>query len=110
MSDYTIKRLDEIQLFEPAFYAAKRELGATAFGVNVLKMPAGWDGYPDHDHGEDGQEEVYVLVEGSARLRIGGEEHELTPISLVRVAAGTKRKWLPGDAGATIVAVGGVPA
>lgn len=109
MSDWTIKRLDEIQFFEPAFYAANRELGATAFALNVLKMPAGWQDYPDHDHSENGQEEVYVLVEGSARLQVGGEEHELEPITIVRVAAGTKRKWLPGTAGATIIAVGGAP-
>lgn len=110
MADVTVKKLDELAFFEPAFYqAGKKGLEATAFGINILKLPPGWEDYPHHDHAEQGQEEVYVVVEGSGKLVVGDEEWELEPIALARVGPTTKRKWIPGDQGLTLVAVGGIP-
>src|SRR5438093_820067 len=39
----------------------RRALGARAFGFNHITLPAGAEGH-EHDHAEDGQEEVYVVV------------------------------------------------
>jgi uncharacterized cupin superfamily protein len=110
VSDVVVKRLGELESsLGGGFGHAARTLGVTSFGMNVLRMPPGYVEYPEHDETKSGQEEVYVVVRGSARLVAGGEEHELTPLAFARVAAGVRRKWIAGDEGATIVAVGGVP-
>jgi mannose-6-phosphate isomerase-like protein (cupin superfamily) len=113
MTDVTVKRIDDLDSYPgpPAkqfFYAAKG-LGVTAWGMNVLRLPAAWDGYPDHDHAKDGQEEVYVVLEGSATLHAAGESFDLSRGILARVGPGQKRKIVPGPSGVTILAIGGTP-
>ena len=116
MMDVTVKQIDQIEPYKGPnvlagiqFKPAGRELGVTAWGMNVLKLESGVTTYPEHDHGKDGQEEVYILLEGSATLRVGEQEWSLQPGMLVRVGSGVRRKWLPGDKGATLLAIGGTP-
>lgn len=75
----------------------RSELGLSAFGVNVIDMPPGYEHYPDHDHADDGQEEVYVVLDGSATMQAGEEQFELTPGTIARVGAGQSRKLVPGE-------------
>jgi hypothetical protein len=42
-------------------------------------------------------------------MDIDGEQVTIDPETLVRVPAGTKRKVLPGDKGARLLVIGGVP-
>jgi uncharacterized membrane protein len=70
-------------------------------------MPANWAGYPEHDHARDGQEEVYVVLRGSAQLQAGDQSWRLEPGTLVRVGPGQKRKITPGGDGVTLLALGG---
>lgn len=109
MPDVTVKTFDELDGYEGRFLYAARGLGVTAWGMNVVRMPANWDGYPLHDHAADGQEEVFVVLEGSATLEAGDESWELFPGNLARVGAAEKRRIVPGGEGATILAIGGTP-
>jgi mannose-6-phosphate isomerase-like protein (cupin superfamily) len=109
MADVTVKRIDEFEDYGGQFFYAAKGLGVTAWGMNVEKLPAGWAEYPNHDHAEQGQEEVYVVLEGSATLTAGDETWELTPGTLARVGPEQKRQIVPGDQGATILAIGGIP-
>src|SRR5262249_16316535 len=109
MADVTVKRLEEFEGYANQFLYAGSGLGVTAFGMNVLRLPPRWADYPDHEHGRDGQEEVYVVLTGEARLTAGGESGDLVPGVLARVGATQKRKIVPGPAGATILALGGTP-
>jgi uncharacterized cupin superfamily protein len=109
MTDVTVKRLDELESHAGQFLYAGKGLGVTAFGVNVQRLPANWDGYPEHDHAEDGQEEVYVVLEGSATLTADGEVWDLDTGTIVRVGAEQKRKLVPGNWGVTLLAIGGIP-
>lgn len=104
MADYSVCRLDEIE--GTGFKGVRAALGGTAFGINVLEFPAGYMDYPEHDHSEDQQEEVYVPLEGSGEIDIEGERVALEPGVFVRVAPGTKRKVLPGPDGLKFLAVG----
>ena len=84
MADVTVKTIDEMEgIFGGMVRRARAELGVTSFGMQVLTLPAGWDGYPDHHHGPDAQdpnqEEVYIPVSGSATLLADGAEYELVP-------------------------------
>jgi mannose-6-phosphate isomerase-like protein (cupin superfamily) len=109
MADVTFKRFDELDSHEGLFLYARKGLGVTAWGMNVLRLPAGWDGYPEHDHAGDGQEEAYIVLEGSAELSAGGETWSLEPGTLARVGAEQKRKVVPGPQGVTMVVIGGTP-
>jgi mannose-6-phosphate isomerase-like protein (cupin superfamily) len=91
------------------FRSAGKELGITAWGMNVLEIDSDCIGYPEHDHHLDGQEEVYVVLKGSATMSAGGKELFLRTGSLVRVGPDTRRKILPGPAGVTLLAIGGTP-
>jgi uncharacterized cupin superfamily protein len=109
MADVTIKRIDELESARGQFFHAARGLGVTSFGMSVQKLPAGWDGYPEHDHAEEGQEEVYFVLEGSVTLQAEHESFELVPGMLARVAPTQARKLIPGGEGVTLMALGGTP-
>jgi mannose-6-phosphate isomerase-like protein (cupin superfamily) len=109
MADVTVKRVDELENRGGRFFMAGKGLGVTAWGMNVEKFPANFDEYPEHEHSKDGQEEVYVVLEGTAMLRADGESFELQPGTLARVGAGQKRKLVPGGEGVTLLAIGGIP-
>jgi quercetin dioxygenase-like cupin family protein len=110
MADVTVKRTEE---FEPTFRGgmlkARSGLGVTAFGMQVLRFPPNADRYPEHDHAHDGQEEVYIVLDGRATLHAGGEEYALEPGVYARVGPGEPRKLATADEGATILALGGIP-
>ena len=109
MADVTFKRFEEFDSYEGKFLYAGRGLGVTSWGMNILQMAPDWAGYPDHDHAKEGQEEVYMILQGSAQLTAGGESWDLVPGTVIRVGAAQKRKIVPGPKGATILALGGAP-
>jgi quercetin dioxygenase-like cupin family protein len=75
----------------------------------VIELQPNVTGYPEHDHAKDGQEEVYVLLRGSATLHGDGQEWRLEPGVLARVGPGQRRKIVPGAEGAVILAIGATP-
>ena len=110
MSDYTAKRISDMEAgFGGGFVKARAEFGATAFGMQVIQMPPDYGDYPDHDHAESGQEEVYLTLSGSGRMEIGGETLEMDPETMIRVAADVKRKVFSGPQGLRMLIVGGTP-
>jgi mannose-6-phosphate isomerase-like protein (cupin superfamily) len=110
MADYAVKRIDEMEaVYRGAFKRARAELGASAFGLQVIDMPPGADQYPEHDHAEDGQEEIYAVLRGSGEIEIDGKRHAINADTLARVASGTSRKVYAGPDGIRILIVGGVP-
>ncbi|MFB6103254.1 MAG: cupin domain-containing protein [Haloplanus sp.] len=66
-------------------------LDCSNLGVSVLDVDAGWSGKP-HDHAGDGQEEVYVLVEGAATATVGDESVSLSAGDALRVDPETTRR------------------
>ena len=110
MSSYTVKRIDEMQTSSGgAIRLARAELGVASFGMQVEEFPPNFDRYPEHSHSEDGQEEVYVVLRGSAEIEIEGERFPLDPETIVRVGPGVSRRIFPGEQGVRILALGAVP-
>jgi len=110
MADYTAKKISDMQAgFGGGFIKARAELGVTAFGLQVIAMPPNYDDYPEHDHANDGQEEVYAVLEGSGWMDVAGERVELDGGTLVRVASGTNRKVHAGPQGIRMLVIGGCP-
>jgi uncharacterized cupin superfamily protein len=111
MADVTVKKFDEMESYkdEGRFVYAGRSLGVSAWGMNLENFPPAWDGYPEHDHADDGQEEVFIVLKGSATLHAEGETWTLAPGMLARVGPTTKRKIVPGAEGVTMLVLGGTP-
>lgn len=110
MAGHAVKRIDDMEaVYGGAFKRVRAELGVESFGIQVIDMPPNFDGYPEHDHAEDGQEEVFVALRGGGEIEIDGERYPLDPDHIARVASGVKRKVWPGEQGIRMLIVGGVP-
>jgi len=110
MSSYTVKRIDEMDAaFGGGMRLARAALGVSSFGMQVEEFPPNFDQYPEHSHDEDGQEEVYVVLRGSAEIEIEGERIALDPETIVRVGPGVSRRLFAGPEGVRLLALGGVP-
>jgi mannose-6-phosphate isomerase-like protein (cupin superfamily) len=110
MAGYAVRRIDDMEgAYGGAFKRARAELGVSSFGMQVLDLPPGLEQYPDHDHSEDGQEEVYLALRGGGEIEIAGERHRLDPDTMVRVGPGVSRKIWPGPEGVRVLAIGGCP-
>jgi len=110
MADYTAKKLDDMEAaFGGGFVKARAELGVTSFGIQVIRLPADSRDYPEHDHNEDGQEEVYLALGGSGWLDIEGERVDLDRDVLVRVGSAARRKVYSGPDGLSVLVLGGAP-
>ena len=110
MGDYTAKRIGDMEaVFRGSFKRVRAELGVEAFGIQVIDMPPRLDAYPEHDHAESGQEEVFVVLRGSGEIEIDGERVPIDPETIVRVGPAARRKLWPGDEGLRVLALGGVP-
>ena len=110
MAGYKVAKIDDIEaIYGGSFKRARAALEVTSFGLQVIDMPPNADAYPEHDHAEDGQEEVYAVLRGAGEIDIAGERHPLDPEHLVSVKAGTKRKVFAGTEGLRLLVMGGVP-
>ena len=110
MADVTVKRTEDFEAtFGGAMLKVRSGLGVTSFGMQLMRFPPHADRYPEHDHAESGQEEVYIVLEGRVHLRAGDEEHDLEPGVFARVGPNETRKLTTGEDGAVMLALGGVP-
>jgi tetratricopeptide (TPR) repeat protein len=119
---YVFARLDELEpapLIAPDAtddgrrrFNVRRLLDITSFGVQAYSAPSGIDIIRAHDEmllGEAGQEELYIVLQGTATFEIDGETIEAPEGSLVHVRPTAMRKATAKDDGATILVVGGTP-
>lgn len=110
MADVTVKRDEDFEAtFRGAMLKARAGLGVTSFGMQILRLPPNTDAYPEHDHAESGQEEVYVVLDGRATLTVGGETHELEKYMFARVGPRETRKLITTDEAARLLVLGGTP-
>ena len=102
---WRVTRLDEIER-RGSFIPVREHLGIHSFGINARTV--GEDGtlINEHDEGVGGQEEVYVVLDGTARFEIDGETFDAPAGTLVSVQPESRRK-ATGDA--TVLALGGTP-
>ena len=108
MADYTAKQIKDMEAgYGGGFVKARAELGVTAFGFQVIQLPPDFNDYPEHDHSETQQEEVFIALAGSGWMDVEGERVELDNETIVRVGPDTKRKVHSGPQGLRMLAIGG---
>jgi mannose-6-phosphate isomerase-like protein (cupin superfamily) len=89
----------------PGFRKIRKGLGVTAFGVNALVYPPGYEG-PEHFH--DTQDELYFVHRGRVEVEVDGETRVLGEGGLFHVSSTTPRKVSnPFDEDAVLVVIGG---
>ena len=102
---YNVSSLDELGE-GPGFRKIRQALGVTAFGVNAIVLPEGFDtGW----HAHEKQEELYFVHQGSVEFEFGdGSKHHLEAGGLVWCDAPTERTMRNvGEGDAIFVIVGG---
>jgi mannose-6-phosphate isomerase-like protein (cupin superfamily) len=88
MSGYAFGSIDELGEGY-GFRKIRAALGITAFGVNAVVMPAGFEGFL---HFHEQQDELYFVHRGRALVEIGGETRELGEGGLLHVESTTPRR------------------
>lgn len=91
------------------WHDVRRFLGVTAFGVNALEAPAGQRLIFPHDEAMHGQEEIYLVVRGSARYLCAGEEGELGVGELLYARPGVHRELWALESPTQLFLIGGTP-
>jgi quercetin dioxygenase-like cupin family protein len=111
MSDYAIVNLLEIdddvqgrlEGLEGRF--SRKFLGSRDLGVSHWRYAPNLRNPGAHSHRE--QEEAYVVVSGSGRVRLDGEIREIRRWDVIRVAPEVVRAFEAGPDGLELIAVGG---
>lgn len=112
MSDYTKQNLREVEDSAPKFQMpeemqarfARRPIEGETLGLSLFTLAPGFRIPFGHKH--PNQEEVYVLVKGSARVKVEDELVELKPWDALRVGKNTMRNFEAGPDGAEYLAFG----
>jgi mannose-6-phosphate isomerase-like protein (cupin superfamily) len=113
MSDYThINLKEDVEDQAPNFglspnletRMARVPLGMENSGVSYIRIAPGFRIPFGHKHKQ--QEEVYIVVSGSARIKIEDEIRELKQWDAVRLHRDTVRGFEAGDEGAELIAIG----
>src|SRR3954452_4670239 len=87
------------------FRKVRRALGVSAFGVNAVVYPPGYEGF---HHYHDTQDELYFVHSGTARVEVGDKVRELGPGGLLHVESTTPRRVSnAGDEPLVMLVVGG---
>jgi mannose-6-phosphate isomerase-like protein (cupin superfamily) len=110
MSDFKIKNLMEVEdsaadrgpEIEARF--GRKHLDSEHLGVSYFRYGPGYRAPYGHRHRE--QEEAYVVVAGSGRMKLDDEIVELRQWDVVRVAPSVVRGFEGGPEGLEFVAVG----
>jgi mannose-6-phosphate isomerase-like protein (cupin superfamily) len=111
MSAYTVKNLMEIEdsvgdrVPEVEARFARKHLDSRELGVSHFRYAPDFRSPVGHSHRE--QEEVYVVVSGSGRVKLDDEIVELREWDVVRVAPEVVRAFAAGSDGLEVIAIGG---
>jgi len=102
---HTTVNYEEVDAVADAMHFLREPLDCEQLGVTVVECPPDWDGKP-HDHAEEGEEEVYLLLEGEATITVEGEDVSLSAGDALRVDPDARRQIHNGDAESTFVIAG----
>jgi hypothetical protein len=102
---WRVTRLDDMER-RGRDIPVREHLGMHAFGMNAYTP--GEDGtlIGEHDESGSGQEELYIVLDGTATFELDGQTVEASAGTFVFVPAGVRRK---ATGAGTVLAVGGTP-
>ena len=113
MADYTLLNLkDDVENMAERFGLApdiearfgRKALGLEGGGFSYQRLAPNVTGSTAHRHRE--QEEVYVVLSGSGRVKLEDEVRELRQWDVLRVPPSTARGFESGPEGIELIAIG----
>ena len=112
MAGYTIQNLKDVEDQAPKFgmspqmemRMARVPLELQNAGLSYQRLAPNYRLPFGHSH--ENQEEVYVVVSGTLRAKVGNEVHELRQWDALRVDKETMRSFEAGPDGAEVIAIG----
>jgi mannose-6-phosphate isomerase-like protein (cupin superfamily) len=112
MPDYTHKNLQEVKNSAPDFGIeggfearfARRDLGVEETGISYQRLPP--DTKAPFGHVHEKAEEIYVVVKGAGRMKLGDEVIDVAELDAIRVDPDVPRQFAAGPEGLTVLAFG----
>jgi mannose-6-phosphate isomerase-like protein (cupin superfamily) len=112
MPEYTHVNLKRVEDMAPKFGLspglesrfAREALECEKSGMSYFRIAPGFRAPFGHRHAE--QEEIYVVISGSARIKVDDDEIELGTLDAIRVAPQATRALQGGPDGAEVIAFG----
>ena len=112
MPNYTQVNLNDVENQAPNFGLdegmearfASGDLGLEKTGAGLLRLQPGFRVPFGHTHSE--QEEIYVVIRGSAKVKLDDETVELKELDALRVGPGVTRNFEGGPEGVDYLAFG----
>jgi mannose-6-phosphate isomerase-like protein (cupin superfamily) len=111
LADYTKLNLKQVEdqapkfgMNEMEFRSARVPLDLENSGLSYLRLDPNYRVPFGHHHNV--QEEVYVILSGSARLKLDDEVIDLEPMDAVRIHKDTMRNFESGPEGVEVLAIG----
>jgi mannose-6-phosphate isomerase-like protein (cupin superfamily) len=112
LSEYTVVKVSDVPDQGPNLGIApdveirflRNDLNCQDCGVSYMRIGPNFRQPSGHQHKV--QEEIYLLISGSARVKAGDDVVELQPWTAIRVPNGTIRSFESGPEGAEFVIVG----
>jgi mannose-6-phosphate isomerase-like protein (cupin superfamily) len=109
---YTLRNLDDVEDTAPRFglgdqgevRSAREDLRARDIGLTHYRWKPGRRVGFGHYHSTD--EEIYVVVRGSGRMKLNDDVVDIRANDAVRVAPTTVREWEAGPDGLELIAFG----
>ncbi|HEX4668788.1 MAG TPA: cupin domain-containing protein [Solirubrobacterales bacterium] len=109
MTDFAMKNLMDVDDASPRAEVearfSRKYLDSEQLGVSFFRYAPGFAAVDGHRH--EVQEEAYVVVGGSGRIKLDDEVIELRQWDVVRVAPSVVRGFEAGPDGLELIAVGG---
>jgi mannose-6-phosphate isomerase-like protein (cupin superfamily) len=110
MPDFTKKNLKEVEDSTPADLTGlearfgRSHIDSEHLGVSYFRYGPGFKGSMGHRHRE--QEEAYVIIGGSGRVKLDDEIVDLSQWDVIRVAPSVVRAFEGGPEGMELIAIG----
>jgi mannose-6-phosphate isomerase-like protein (cupin superfamily) len=111
MSSYSVKNLKEVEdsaaarTTEVEARFARKHLDSKELGVSYFRYAPNYRSRAGHSHRE--QEEAYVIIGGSGRVKLDDDIVDLRQWDVVRVSPEVVRAFEGGPEGLEIIAIGG---
>ena len=111
MAAYEKAHIDEIASKQwPHWIPVRHHFGIETFGINLWRGRDDGTLIPEHDHGENGEPELYYTVDGHATFTVAGEEVDAPAGTFVYVRdPDASRGAVAREADTTLLCLGGTP-
>lgn len=91
------------------WHSVRHYFGITGFGINAATKNAGDSITPEHDEAGDGQQEVFVVLEGNAEFTLDGKKVIAKKQDIIFAEPKVRRSAKALASPTTVLIIGGAP-